>query len=155
MLSPLCIQITLSGNCSPNSYLLIHDPSNGFSSIRTFFFSMTLIDKIKSTGELISTIKYFNLEVTHGHNSSTKISCTVIPSTKMGVCAQCCPTFCDPMDPRLPCPWKLPGKNIGVGCHFLLQGFFLTQDWTQISCVSCIGRWIPYHCATLESPLQR
>ena len=22
---------------------------------------------------------------------------------------------------RLPCPWDCPGKNIGVGCHFLLQ----------------------------------
>ena len=21
----------------------------------------------------------------------------------------------------LPCPWDSPGKNIGVGCHFLLQ----------------------------------
>ena len=22
---------------------------------------------------------------------------------------------------RLPCPWDPPGKNTGVGCHFLLQ----------------------------------
>ena len=25
------------------------------------------------------------------------------------------------------CPWNFPGKNTGVGCHFLLQGIFLTQ----------------------------
>ena len=25
------------------------------------------------------------------------------------------------------CPWDSPGKNTGVGCHFLLQGVFLTQ----------------------------
>ena len=25
------------------------------------------------------------------------------------------------------CPWDFPGKNIGVGCHFLLQGIFLIQ----------------------------
>ena len=24
------------------------------------------------------------------------------------------------------CPWDSPGKNTGVGCHFLLQGTFLT-----------------------------
>ena len=24
-------------------------------------------------------------------------------------------------------PWESPGKNNGVGCHFLLQGIFLTQ----------------------------
>ena len=23
---------------------------------------------------------------------------------------------------RLLCPWDSPGKNTGVGCHFLLQG---------------------------------
>ena len=26
------------------------------------------------------------------------------------------------------CPWDFPGKNTGVGCHFLLQGIFLTQE---------------------------
>ena len=29
---------------------------------------------------------------------------------------------------RLLCPWDSPGKNIGVGCHFLLQGIFPTQE---------------------------
>ena len=24
-------------------------------------------------------------------------------------------------------PWNFPGRNIGVGCHFLLQGIFPTQ----------------------------
>ena len=32
---------------------------------------------------------------------------------------QLCPTLCDPT--RLPRPWDSPGKNSGVGCHFLLQ----------------------------------
>ena len=38
-------------------------------------------------------------------------------------------TLCDPMDcsPPVLCPWNSPGKNTGVGCHFLLQGIFLTQ----------------------------
>ena len=27
---------------------------------------------------------------------------------------------------RLLCPWHPPGKHTGVGCHFLLQGIFLT-----------------------------
>ena len=36
---------------------------------------------------------------------------------------QSCPTLCDPIDgnPSAPCPWDSPGKNTGVGCHFLLQ----------------------------------
>ena len=28
---------------------------------------------------------------------------------------------------RLPRPWDSPGKNTGVGCHFLLQGIFPTR----------------------------
>ena len=30
---------------------------------------------------------------------------------------------------QLPCPWDFPGKNTGLGCHFLLQGIFPTQGW--------------------------
>ena len=41
------------------------------------------------------------------------------------------PTLCDSMDCSLPDSsihgMDLPGKNTGVGCHFLLQGIFLTQ----------------------------
>ena len=39
----------------------------------------------------------------------------------------------DPLRPhglqptRLLPPWDSPGKSIGMGCHFLLQGIFLTQ----------------------------
>ena len=29
--------------------------------------------------------------------------------------------------PRFLCPWDIPGNNIGVGCHFLLQGISPTQ----------------------------
>ena len=39
------------------------------------------------------------------------------------------------------------------GCHFLLHGIFLTQDGTHVSCISCTGRQILYHCAChLGSP---
>ena len=34
-----------------------------------------------------------------------------------------------------PLPWNFPGKNTGVGCHFLLQGIFLTQG-SNLSLVS-------------------
>ena len=32
-----------------------------------------------------------------------------------------------PQSTRLLCPWDSLGKNIGVGCHALLQGIFLIQ----------------------------
>ena len=37
---------------------------------------------------------------------------------------QSCLTLCDPIDgspPGSPHPWDSPGKNTGMGCHFLLQ----------------------------------
>ena len=43
---------------------------------------------------------------------------------------QSCPTLlwpCGLKPARARSPWNSPGKNIGVGCHFLLQGIFLTQ----------------------------
>ena len=45
--------------------------------------------------------------------------------------SQLCLTLCNlrtvTLCNRLLCPWTSPGKNTGVGCHFLLQGILLTQ----------------------------
>ena len=37
---------------------------------------------------------------------------------------------------RLLCPWNSPGTNTGAGCHFLLQGNFLTQESNLVSCTA-------------------
>ena len=48
-------------------------------------------------------------------------------------CEPACSVMSDSLWPhglwptRFLCPWDFPGKNTGVGCHALLQGFFLTQ----------------------------
>ena len=50
-------------------------------------------------------------------NRTGKCKCSQICKVLV---TQSCPTLCDPMDcspPRSSCP----GKNTGVGCHFLLQ----------------------------------
>ena len=31
------------------------------------------------------------------------------------------------------CPWDFPGKNTGVGCHFLLQGIFATHGLNPLA----------------------
>ena len=59
-----------------------------------------------------------------------------------------CPTLCNPMDlepASLLCPWDFPGKNTGVGCHFLLQGLFPTQG-LNLSLLHCghILYWMSY-----------
>jgi len=52
--------------------------------------------------------------------------------------------------PTLLYPWDFPGKNTGVGCHFLLQEIFPIQG---LNPVSSIGRWILYHWATRKAPI--
>ena len=58
-----------------------------------------------------------------------------------GVCALSCdfswPRGLEPT--MLLCPWDFPGKNTGVGCHFLLQGIFLTQGLNL--CLLCVLHW--------------
>ena len=34
---------------------------------------------------------------------------------------------------RLPCPWDSPGKNTGVGCHFLLQRMKVESERKSLS----------------------
>ena len=46
-------------------------------------------------------------------------------------------------------PWDSPGKNTGVGCHFLLQGIFPTQG-SNTGLLHC--RWILYHLSHQKSP---
>ena len=56
---------------------------------------------------------------------------------------------------RLLCPWDHPNKNAGVGCHFLLQGIFLTQGLTWcLLCLLCLLHWrqILYQLCHLGSP---
>ena len=43
---------------------------------------------------------------------------------------------------RLPCPWDSPGKNTGVGCHFLLQCMKVKSE-----------REVAQQCPTLSDPM--
>ena len=52
-------------------------------------------------------------------------------------------------DSVLPRPWDSPGKNTGVGCHFLLQGIFLTQG-LNLGLSQC--RMMLYHLSHQGSP---
>ena len=72
------------------------------------------------------------------HSFSSKEQASLNFMAKVNICSdfaaaaaaakslQSCPTLYDPIDwtmqpTRLPRPWDSPGKNTGVGCHFLLQ----------------------------------
>ena len=58
---------------------------------------------------------------------------------------QSCLTLCDSIDrqpTRLPRPWDSPGKNTGVGCHFLLQCMKVKSESE-----------VPQSCPTLRDPM--
>ena len=73
-----------------------------------------------------------------------------------------------PWPARLLLPWDSPGKNTGVGYHFLLQEIFQTQESNHIT-VSCVGRRVflplvpsggegngtPLQYSCLETPMER
>ena len=48
----------------------------------------------------------------------------------VGLVAKSCPTLATPwtVAHQAPLSVDFPGKNTGVGCHFLFQGIFLTQE---------------------------
>ena len=57
------------------------------------------------------------------------------PAAAAAKSLQSCPTLCDPIDsspPGSPRPWDSPGKNTGVGCHFLL----CTISWSLLNFIS-------------------
>ena len=69
------------------------------------------------------------------------------------VCTQSCPTLWHPID------YTLPGSFVhGVFQARILEwvaiyssrGSSPPRDWTHVSCISCIGRWILYHCTNWE-----
>ena len=63
----------------------------------------------------------------------------------------CCAVVSDSVRPhrrqptRLLCPWDSPGKNTGVGCHFLLQCMKVKSE-TEVA-QSCPTRSDPMDCS--------
>ena len=67
---------------------------------------------------------------------------------------QSCPTLCDSLDytpTSLFCPWDIPSKNTGVGCHSLRPKILPIQGLNP--CLLCLlhCRWILYHWSTREA----
>ena len=60
---------------------------------------------------------------------------------------QLCPTLCDPIDGSPPGshPWDSPGKNTGVGCHFLLQCMKVKNE-SEVT-QSCLTLCDPMDCS--------
>ena len=64
--------------------------------------------------------------------------------------AKSCPTLLQPygLAHQTPLSMGFPGKDTGIGCHFLLQGIFPMQG---LKPGHLHYRWTPYHWATRET----
>ena len=57
---------------------------------------------------------------------------------------------------RLRHPWDSPGKNTGVGCHFLLQGMKVkSESEVAQSCLTFVTPWTAAHQAPLSMGFSR
>ena len=88
---------------------------------------------IKQLQPSLHTVCCDSIKMESGKDSSSlpfMVSQVALVVKKVSEVAQLCPLLWDPMDCSLPGsflnPWKFPGQNTGVGCHFLLQGIFPT-----------------------------
>ena len=74
-----------------------------------------------------------------------KLACISWAAAAAAKSLQSCPTLCDPIDsspPGYPHPWYSPGKNTGVGCHFLLQHMKVKSETEVVQ-----------SCPTLSNPM--
>ena len=80
------------------------------------------------------TVKFFSILKCTGNRRSLNS----FPEDSAAAAAkllQSCPTLCDPrrQPTSLPRPWDSPGKNTGVGCHFLLQCMTVKSEMKSLS----------------------
>ena len=114
-------------------------------SFRCFFISQTILLEawkefwiIKSAVGLVKShhfLKVWQRNILYSKNTLSKryvLFCIVHTSLPMLLLFSCS-VVSDSMIPwtvpnqALLCPWDFPGKNTGMGCHFLLQGIFPTE----------------------------
>ena len=70
--------------------------------------------------------------------------------------AQLCPIFCDPMDcspPGTPVHGIFQSRILEQVAISSFKGSFQPRDQSCVSCISCMGKCILYHCTSWETQL--
>ena len=120
-----------------------------------FFFTVVLT--ITNTQTINISMMWFLKSLDHHLKLQAILSICFFTCVSVCVCVCVCsitrlfPVLCISID------CSPPGSSVrgifqaGIlewGFHFLLQGSSQPRDQTSISCISCIGRWILYHCSS-------
>ena len=132
-----CLHIcaSISELCSfPLTHPLITAATLIFSLFYIYFHFSIFQRQWLTSGTVFWHLKIFPLSMPHTHTHTHTHSYCLEDNC-------CCSVtkawlFCNPLLYRqlwLLCPWVFPGKNTGVGCHFLLQEIFPTQGLNPYS----------------------
>ena len=119
-----------------------------FHYLSKTLFSYTVLMLHVSCGNLLCICFPFHLfSALNSYGSFMKTGtrpCSSLPLHR--ACAQCMCVLSrvwlfathGPLLDRFLRPWDSPGKNTGVGCHFLLQGIFPSWGWnSRLLCLLC------------------
>ena len=82
---------------------------------------------------------------------------STLNSPLASMCAQSCPTLCDPTDcspPGSSVHGVFQARILGWVAISSSRGSSQLRDQTHVSCVSCIGRWSLYHWCHRTNALQ-
>ena len=111
------------------SFSFTISPSNEYSGLISF--RMDWFDLLAVQGTLKSLLQHHSSKVSvllFAAFSMVKLSHLYMTTGKTMLSRfSCVWLFATLWTARLLCPWDSPGKNTGMGCHFLLQSIFPTQ----------------------------
>ena len=118
----LCCLLLLLPSIFPSIRVFSNESALRIRWPKYWSFSLNISPSNEHPGQTVNILAFWDQSVTTIQLcSGNKTAC---------MCAQSCPTLCNPVDcspPRLLCSWDYPGKNTRLSCHFLLQGIFPTQ----------------------------
>ena len=103
-----------------------------FALVSQLFFTVSLCHH-SGRDSLLAWMVLYGILVSSLAPPTSKSPCSSFTGNPPSAHVLSCSVVFDSLQPcglqpaRLLCPWDLPGKNTGVGCLPLVQGFFPTQ----------------------------
>ena len=139
------IEIHSVGHTYTQTCTQTHRYTHAHTQIHTCIYTNTDIHIHTQTLICVYTHRYIHMHThkhTYAYTQIHRYTQTHVETYTVRVCSvtQLCVTVAPwTIVARLLCPWDSSGKNTGMGCHFLLQGIFLTRGWnTSIHPYICI-----------------
>ena len=108
----------LEGKREENWYNLLHQCVYFYNKKAYYFLKEAMLEKLLLKCKIYISVGRYALSWSTEHNMYIQISVRAWLVTSV-VSDSLRPN--GPWPTRLLCPWDSPGKNTGVGCHFLLQ----------------------------------